>query len=595
MDLINQHNQLFAEFNSLQSFLNSYLIGCQDYKIVLTSQIEQSAPTQILKESHVLIIYSTIYIPLLRKSHTGFHLFSHQLFINDHSLFSTLSFKNFVDKICQIENADSEHSALFQQRVEQSQNTIKHLLYSQKNKLSHARSFEDLSFKNTEQTLIFGHFAHPYPKLQEYKSQGPDMPSELEESLNLQWCLVKKSILQSEHSYFYQSSDVAGILKSTYLSEIQSSAILDDINEDYALFPFHPFQYQMLKNDEHIEKYLNDKKIIPLDSDSILSSWIPTTSLRTIYNEKSEWMLKFSLNIRLTNSVRILQDNEVKRGIQIHEVFESTAGKAMLEEKEINPFSMIHEPLFLAIKDEDNNILKNTIVIFRQNPFYKTDNNDSICLAALTQLGSDNITPLVCKIISKISKQAEETYETSAHKWFEAFLDTAVIPLVLLQARHGIYLGAHQQNLIIKLNANNFPEKSFYRDCQGSGYSALGFEKFKTHSPSLNNPNGNVLPVDFANSLMGYYLFINSTLYTIKTIASGDIELEKLFFKTFANKLLSLTHLNDHSFIDYILKSESILIKDNFECCLKNINENTIDNPLKIYKKMINPFFQGEE
>ncbi len=552
----------------LQSFLTSYLIGCKNQRILANSLTFSSAP-------YMLVLHDIFYIPVLAKSLTGFHTFGESIFKRTAN-FNELSFQEFIEEICICEDANQEDSKIFLQRVLAGQKVMIDLAKTKKDLLENIITLKDLSFKTTEQALIHGHFAHPYPKLQEHESSE----SHLENELNLKWHLAHKSILHIESSKHFSIESIRSHLKKIYKCEIDSNEAHAD---DYFPFPIHPLQYETLMSDACVKSYFEQGLIKPLASKSSLSSWIPTTSLRTIYNENAEWMLKFSLGVRLTNSIRTLQENEVKRGMQMHEVLAAAKTQGLLNEEDLRSLQIIHEPIFLALKDATGSILKSTIVVLRENVFYKNSER-TICLATLNQ------NSLLVKILESISLDSDLAHVSL--KWFDAFMDKIICPFIILQARHGIYLGAHQQNLIIALDENYFPSKVYYRDCQGTGYSEYGYEKFKAEALSLQTPNGNVLPVDFANSLMGYYLFINSTLFTIKTIANGNLILERSLIKAFVIKIKSLKGLHDDSFIKYVLESESFLIKDNFECCLKNINENTMSNPLDIYKVFNNPFLQ---
>ncbi|MBY0416113.1 MAG: hypothetical protein K2Q18_18215 [Bdellovibrionales bacterium] len=573
-----------AEFNSLQSFLTAYLIGHKNYEILT----DENLPGILGSSKHVLNIANSFYIPLIFKSQTGLHTFKNALFEKKNDHYKQISFSLFVHKICDTEKVSQENVKIFKLRVLKSLKTIEAILKDKKFLLEQISKLQDFSFQSTEQSLVFGHFSHPYPKLQE--SELKNNQAHLEKTLNLKWCLVHKSLLHLEFSKHFTNSQVKSIVEDLF--RVDQGRDLP-LKEDYTLFPFHPTQHEYILEDKIIKKYFKENLIINIENKNTKMLWIPTTSLRTIYNEISPWMLKFSLPVRLTNSIRTLQDNEVKRGIQLHEVFHSKKGLKLQTESDISALKIIHEPLFLALKDEENRVMKNTIVVFRENPFLKNESN-TIALASLNQISSYKESPLLALLIEKISERDQLTYEETALKWFDFYLEKVIFPFVILQGRHGIYLGAHQQNVIIQLGEDLYPKASFYRDCQGTGYSELGFMNFKNEAESLNTPNGNVLSTNFANSLIGYYLFINSTLFTIKTLANKSSTIEDKFIKIFQKKLKSLPDIKDSSFINYVLNSKSFLIKDNFECCLNNINENTIDNPLKFYKEFKNPFFAGE-
>jgi N2-citryl-N6-acetyl-N6-hydroxylysine synthase len=523
--------------HAVQSFLTSYLLGCNNYKII----------------KNVLVLHNRFRIPLESFSETGFHTYLDTILDEKGN---SLSFLELVEQLSLMEDVSEENLKAFNHRVKKSAENTSALLESKKELIKSVEALNDLSFKTTEQVLYAGHFSHPYPKLQE---------GNVHESLNLKWCLIHKDILHIETSSYFS--------KDTLNKELNTLAGVDNRDSEFLLYPFHPFQFSYFAEADWMQSYLSKGLIKVLAFAE--KEWTPTTSIRSLYNEDAKWMLKYSLNVRLTNSIRTLQINEVKRGMQLHEVFQSSKGMEIFLDEDMSTLSILHEPAFMALKNLEGETLKETIVVLRENPF-RNNNEKIISLATLNQ-----IIPHSTLINNK----------AKAKEWFSSFLDKVILPFVLLQGRHGIYLGAHQQNIIIKLDKNNYPEHMFYRDCQGTGYSQMGFEKFKTEAQSLNNPNGNVLDSSLANTLIGYYLFINSTLFTIKSIAQGDRELEIVLINDFTSKL-SLLNIKDRSFIKYALESESFYIKDNYECCVKNINENTMSNPLDIYKKFKNPFFK---
>ena len=56
--------------------------------------------------------------------------------------------------------------------------------------------------------------------------------------------------------------------------------------------------------------------------------WLPTSSSRSLYSETNSDMIKFSLSVRLTNSVRTLSVKEVKRGMHRRGWRKRHAGRA---------------------------------------------------------------------------------------------------------------------------------------------------------------------------------------------------------------------------------------------------------------------------
>src|SRR5690606_27507240 len=112
-------------------------------------------------------------------------------------------------------------------------------------------------------------------------------------------------------------------------------------------------------------------------------SWFPTSSLRSLYSPGAEFLLKFSLSLRLTNSVRHLQANEVTRGILLKTVLDTGPGSEF--EKRFPKFKIIREPAFLAFKDPSGQPRVDTIVVARENPFTIESADSRVVLATLNE------------------------------------------------------------------------------------------------------------------------------------------------------------------------------------------------------------------
>ena len=73
------------------------------------------------------------------------------------------------------------------------------------------------------------------------------------------------------------------------------------------------------------------------------------------------------------------------------------------------------------------------------------------------------------------------------------------------QADYGLLFGAHQQNLLITLK-DGYPDKVYFRDCQGTGYSHVARELLENGSSGEHHVDETL-----GNRLFTYYLIINST------------------------------------------------------------------------------------
>ena len=138
------------------------------------------------------------------------------------------------------------------------------------------------------------------------------------------------------------------------------------------------------------------------------------------------------------------------------------------------------------------------------------------------------------------------------------------------------------------------PTASYFRDCQGTGYSKTGFEIFSKSVELMTLENGNVLDDEMGNTLFSYYLIINSTFNVINTIAKDTGLSEEHLMKVLKTNLNNwqAEDIKDNACFKYLLESPKLFQKGNFLCSFINMNENTTENPLGIYNSFSNPIFE---
>ena len=443
---------------------------------------------------------------------------------------------------------------------------------------------ENMDFNTAEQALVIGHTFHPHPKNrdemsgEDYKKYAPETGG----NFDLEWFLVSSDILHVHNSDNFKNKQ----WNEELFRSVSNEEILG-----FAPFPVHPWQKEILLAHPSIKNHINNKKLVVLNSISSPEKWYPTSSLRSVYNKKSPYMLKFSLSVRLTNSIRHLLPHEVIRGLQVMDVFSTETGKQFLNT--YPDFHILYEPGFMAIKDSAGGILNESIVSLRMNPFLSDDSN-KIVLATLTQEHPVEGMSLIGSQLSKLTlKNSHSNMKEISYDWFKKFLEVAIKPLLMAQANYGVMLGAHQQNLILEIK-NSLPSKAFFRDCQGTGYSRLGFDLFSRDVDLMTLENGNVLDSKMGNTLFSYYLFINSTFAVISTLAKEAQVTEREYFKILRAEMESWLSegVKDDTCFKYLLDSEVLWQKGNFLCSIINMNENTTENPLAIYNEMKNPIYE---
>lgn len=544
-----------------------------------------------LRDEGMLVIPVEYYSLVGRHSYSG-HFYYRK---NSSSEASELTFSEVVvvllDHLSSIYKTTPEQLSIFQDRITNSMDNISFSLALREMDLIALYNNESIDFKDAEQALIVGHTFHPHPKNrdefseEDFKKYSPEAAGDF----SLHWFMVSPEITHSLVSKNFEHKEWS---KEVFLKEnlkIDAFKALD--KKGYTPFPVHPWQKNVLLKMPLIKEYMEEGLLVDLGaSDIIEEKWHPTSSLRSIYNETSPYMLKFSMSVRLTNSIRHMLPVEVVRGLQVLDVLSTSSGKEFL--KSYPDFNVLFEPAFMALVDRDKKILNETIVSLRLNPFVSRS-AQKVVLATLTQDNPISGMSLIGKQILRASEKTNQAVEEVGSEWFAKFLEVAVKPLMMAQANYGILLGAHQQNLILEIK-DNMPKSSFFRDCHGTGYSKTGFELFSKEVDLMTIENGNVLDEKNGNALFAYYLIINTVFNTISTIAK-DAHISEAQLVAMLRSELSKwreSGVRDSSCLDYLLDNPELLQKGNFLCSFVNMNENTTDNPLGIYNAFPNPIYE---
>lgn len=440
----------------------------------------------------------------------------------------------------------------------------------------------ELNLIDSESILYQGHSFHPYPK-----NRGGLGPSdftrfspEYTRPFKIHWALVAPEYFHEEKATSFQDEWTLTLIKKSVTSDFFKAHLSTPLSSGMKILPVHPWQRRQLEASSKVASLIAQGHVRFIEGDEN-ASWRATSSVRSLYSELMPYMLKFSLTMRLTNSIRHLQEVEVVRGMQVHDVFHTDKGQEFLS---ANPqFEILYEGAFAALKDSEGKIIIESIVVCRDNPFDSETAKRTHVLASLNQPSPSGLYYLQNAYGLEASGPARE--------WFALFMKVVLAPLINAQANYGIYLGAHQQNIVLTLDQNGLPQKCYFRDCQGTGYSELGHSLYSKECKSLVRENGNILSEQMGSMLFCYYLIINTTFNTIISLAHLSNTEESVFIDDLKLFLKSLAANNpkDPSTLNYLLSSEALWQKGNFGCCLRDINENTIVDPMSIYNLIPNP------
>lgn len=320
-------------------------------------------------------------------------------------------------------------------------------------------------------------------------------------------------------------------------------------------------------------------------------NYFPTTSVRTVASFDSPWMFKFSLSVAITNSVRINLPKECRRGMFATKIWHSAVGENI--KSAIPTFNVINDPAWIALKIDDE-IINETICIFRHNPFNETDNVTN--LATLCQDHPFNHANRLSYLFDEIAKQKAIPYEAIATNWFDEFLNISLDSMLEIYHNYGMVFEAHQQNSLLELH-NNLPAKFWVRDNQSFGYVIDYADELIATYPELDTEAQCVVPVDFVSHRFIYYFIGNTVFSMITAIAKTGAITEANLLKQLHCHLTRFYQLYpDSLLLQTLLFQDTLPYKGNLLTRLYQLDELLapvesqsiyvdIPNPLKIFNK----------
>ncbi|WP_374032636.1 IucA/IucC family siderophore biosynthesis protein [Bdellovibrio bacteriovorus] len=565
--------------HTVSCFMNSLFREYQNFSFEAGTTPEKTAVISVDLENGMEVL-----IPLSKKSLLGRHEYVGTFYLRQGAELKSVDFNQAVNELltflCKHWEQDLSKKHLFMGRLENSLHNMELSLKAREKDIEHIYSGK-VSFIEAEQGLMVGHNFHPYPKMREgfddrdFEIYSPEMGGHFP----LHWFFVKPEVLHVQTAEAFATKN--------WTEKLFQAEGAGRIPEGFIAFPVHPWQRQHLLKNATVQSYFEKGLIVDAGAPST-KSWHPTSSLRSIYGAHSPYMLKFSLTVRLTNSIRHLTDVEVVRGLQVYDVMSTTVGKKFLNE---NPqFEVIFEPAFAALKTADGKVINESIVVCRENPFQQEiPGEENIVVSTLAQdnpLGGET---LIWKQVQKLAKDSGKNLKDASREWFKHYMQVALQPFITAQSEYGILLGAHQQNMILRIS-RNLPVKAYFRDCQGTGYSEHGYNLYHQDVASLTRENGNILD-NKGNILFAYYLLVNSTWNILAALSHPEGASEAQLTADMNDFIRGLykPNLPDTSFLDYVTKDARIWQKGNFICSLQSLNENTVANPLAIYNLIDNP------
>lgn len=440
------------------------------------------------------------------------------------------------------------------------------------------------TFIEAEQSLLLGHWLHPTPKSRQGMAdwQQTSFAPELQGSFQLHYFRVDRKMVKESSILEKSASDhiVQSLLKS------QPDFVTSEKN---CFIPVHPLQAQWLLQQQYVKKAIAEGFI--KYEGALGAFYTATSSIRTVYNSQEEMMYKFSIPVKITNSLRVNRTHELKAGIAMARLMHK------IDFLQNHPsFQMIHDPAYMTV-EFPKQTESGFEVIFRSNVFPEGQDEGICMIATLVQEPLLEENSKLCQLIMKIAQSEFRPLESVSLDWFKDYWTCAIEPLLRLYDENGIALEAHQQNSLLNISSG-YPTTYYYRDNQGYYLSKAYKDVLLSIEPSLHETEELFYEDALIQDRFTYYLFMNQLFPVISRFGADQLINENVLLKWSIDQL----HLLEKEFTGFgkafvrnILNQEELAFKANLLTRFHDVDELEAELEQAVYTKIPNPFVRQYE
>ncbi|GHI09791.1 iron transporter [Streptomyces cellostaticus] len=291
----------------------------------------------------------------------------------------------------------------------------------------------------SEQALVFGHRFHPTPKARsgdpaDWLAYGPETGARI----RLRHLAVRRDLVREEGE------------------PAELNALCPPADPEHVMLPVHPWQFRLLRDHEGLRAAMAEGAVV--DTGVSGPEWVPTASVRTLYQPDTDTFLKFSLNVRITNCLRKNASYELSGAVALNRLVQPVMDRLA---DRFPGCALLAETGYRTLAaDGDTDLIEGFGVIVR---------------SGLRPHLRPGVTPVLAAAI------ADEYPTSPAHvshllsrgsgdvlAWWEAYLGLLLPPVLAAYFEHGIVLEPHLQNVVVGVSADGMPAQMLFRDLEGT-------------------------------------------------------------------------------------------------------------------------------
>ncbi|WP_025028694.1 IucA/IucC family protein [Caldalkalibacillus mannanilyticus] len=408
--------------------------------------------------------------------------------------------------------------------------------------LEHSHSHQVEDYLSSEQSLLYGHPFHPFPKNtlgftdQEVKRFCP----ELRTSFQLCYVAVRQDVFQEEW--------VAEEKRIEVHEEVQQyvQAVLREKEKGYRLLPLHPWQYEHVQTIQEVREYIEAGKLVPLGQLGPLA--YPTSSVRTVYIPEMNCNLKLSLNIQITNMMRNNTREQMRRTLDAtrYLIERNCFGEA--------PFTKVSYEVGIATCSfAHDDLTKLFTIAYRPIEF---DVRSTYVLSSLIEVPAKGEAARLFSLMEGNKLEA----------WFRRYLEISLVPMVRIAEEKGIHFEAHLQNSLVTLK-DGMPHRFIIRDLEG-----VSVDQTKV-AEDINTTGPLFYQKEETWARTSYYFIVNHLGSLIHAIARSIHVEEDHFWQIVCEVLAQEYQKKNSEYILHLLTTETFRAKQNMMSCLTGKSE----------------------
>nr|WP_294922422.1 GNAT family N-acetyltransferase [uncultured Flavobacterium sp.] len=429
-----------------------------------------------------------------------------------------------------------------------------------------------MTFIEAEQLFPAGHLLHPLTKGREGFTE-PEVLKYAPETggyFQLYYFLVHPDLVNEKTIENVLPSDFA---KAELSEAIKGNKKVSDFLEKYPewkVLPIHPWEAAHFKKQAIYDTL--EKEGLLIDLGEWGKEYTATSSVRTVYNNESDYMYKFSLHVKITGAERVNHYHELYRGYQVSRLMQTAWGDTV--KKDYPKIEFICDPGFISVS-YDGNVLSSFSTSVRHNPFKTTTNGDDNNVCLLASLCQDSVLgnpSRIENVIQNASKQTGLSVKETSTVWFKQYIDILLDGVIKMFNKQGMFCEWHQQNTLVQLNDSYLPEKVFFRDNQSFLFRKSFEEQLNDIVPGLSENGKMFIPDDRLFNLLLHYFWVGNILGLVNAFGVNGLADEKVLLNILYEALEALQEEDESGLVKFILESRYWRVKGNLLTALNDID-----------------------